>query len=402
MNTNALKYYKIIGKLQSSVSKASSFDEAIQISLHAMLDNSAADYAVVWGANSNGKYLMPYYWLCPLDLTSYKVKPGKGIVGKTYSDSEPIIANGVSKIDKETLNMFEGIKIKSIVCVPFSSRHTNLGCIEFIKTSKAMTSEEADICQILSLLVESIIDENAPSPGFKKDNKVLMQVRGLKKAYKNGDVTTQVLKGVNFDVFDGEFLCFLGESGCGKSTVLNIIGGLDEADEGTFTFADKKISGLSQEELTKYRRDNIGFIFQSYNLMPNLTAKQNLDLIGELVENPMDSIEALKEVNLFDKRNNYPSQLSGGQQQRISIARALIKKPKLIMADEPTAALDYATSIEVLETMENVVKSGTTLVMVTHNEEITKMADRIIRFRDGKTYEITINRNPKKARELVW
>ncbi|MBR4807393.1 MAG: ATP-binding cassette domain-containing protein, partial [Lachnospiraceae bacterium] len=150
------------------------------------------------------------------------------------------------------------------------------------------------------------------------------------------------------------------------------------------------------------RRDNIGFVFQSYNLMPNLTAKQNLDLIAELVDDPMDPMEALDLVKMRDRKDNYPSQLSGGQQQRISIARALIKRPRLIMADEPTAALDYTTSIEVLQAFEKVVESGTTLIMVTHNEEITRMSHRVIRFRDGRLYEVTVNHNPVNATDLVW
>ncbi len=162
------------------------------------------------------------------------------------------------------------------------------------------------------------------------------------------------------------------------------------------------MSNATEAELTAYRRDNIGFIFQSYNLMPNLTAKENLDLIGELVDNPMDSVEALNMVGLGDKIHQHPSQLSGGQQQRISIARALVKRPGLIFADEPTAALDYTTSIEVLTVLENIVKNGTTLLMVTHNEEITRMANRVVRMRDGKSYEVTINHFPVKATELVW
>ena len=210
------------------------------------------------------------------------------------------------------------------------------------------------------------------------------------------------MKGVNLDVYEGEFLVLLGESGCGKSTLLNIIGGMDKADSGTITYLNKDVSSLKGEQLTKYRRDNIGYIFQSYNLMPNLNAGQNLELIGELVKDPMDVEEALDLVGLKAKKKSYPSQLSGGQQQRISIARALIKKPRLILADEPTAALDYTTSIEVLSVLENVLKQGTTLLMVTHNEEITRMADRVVRMRDGRTYEVTVNRHPVHAQELVW
>ena len=177
---------------------------------------------------------------------------------------------------------------------------------------------------------------------------------------------------------------------------------MDSATSGEFSYLDKDLSNATQEDLTEFRRVNVGFIFQSYNLMPNLTALQNLKLIAELVEEPMDADEALEIVGLADRKRNYPSQMSGGQQQRVSIARALVKRPRIIFADEPTAALDYATSIEVLQVMERVVKSGTTLVMVTHNEEITRMADRVVRMRDGRMHEVTINRRPARAVDLVW
>ena len=255
---------------------------------------------------------------------------------------------------------------------------------------------------MLNMLTAIEIDETDRFFNEVKNDKVLLSVRDVKRQFKNGDQITQVLKGVNLDVYEGEFLVLLGESGCGKSTLLNIIGGMDKADSGTITYLNKDVSSLKGEQLTKYRRDNIGYIFQSYNLMPNLNAGQNLQLIGELVKDPMDVEEALDLVGLKAKKKSYPSQLSGGQQQRISIARALIKKPRLILADEPTAALDYTTSIEVLSVLENVLKQGTTLLMVTHNEEITRMADRVVRMRDGRTYEVTVNRHPVHAQELVW
>ncbi|MBQ0014282.1 MAG: ABC transporter ATP-binding protein [Oscillospiraceae bacterium] len=255
---------------------------------------------------------------------------------------------------------------------------------------------------MLTLLTEISINENIELPDDSANKKVILSVSDVKREYQNGDIITKVLKGVNFDVFEGEFLCLLGESGCGKSTVLNIIGGMDTATSGTIKYLDTDLSTASKNDLTVYRRDNIGFIFQSYNLMPNLNIKQNLDLIAELVKEPRDSEEVLKLVHMDEKARNYPSELSGGQQQRVSIARALVKNPKVILADEPTAALDYATSIEVLTALEDVVASGTTLVMVTHNEEITRMANRVIRLRDGKVYEVTINHHPVKATELVW
>ncbi|MCR5583247.1 MAG: ABC transporter ATP-binding protein [Eggerthellaceae bacterium] len=230
----------------------------------------------------------------------------------------------------------------------------------------------------------------------------VLSIRGITREFQNGDTVTQVLKGINLEVYEGEFLALLGESGCGKTTLLNIIGGLDSATSGEVLYLGNDLSHASNADLTEYRRTNIGFIFQAYNLMPNLTALQNVRLIAELVDEPMDPEEALRIVGLSERMNNYPSQLSGGQQQRVSIARALVKRPRMILADEPTAALDYATSIEVLQVLEGIIEAGTTLVMVTHNEEITRMADRVVRLRGGKTHETTINRYRAQASDLVW
>ena len=230
----------------------------------------------------------------------------------------------------------------------------------------------------------------------------LVEVESLSKTYGKGETAVHALKDVSFVVPKGEFVAIVGESGSGKTTLLNMLGALDRPQSGKVRIDGKDIFTMSEKALTVFRRRNIGFIFQGYNLISTLTASQNIDLIGELVSEHLSSDEVLDMVGLLDKKNNYPSQLSGGQQQRVSIARALVKKPKLIFADEPTSALDYATSIEVLSVLENVVKSGTTLVMVTHNEEITRMANRVIRMRGGKTYDITINRHPVPATELVW
>ena len=228
----------------------------------------------------------------------------------------------------------------------------------------------------------------------------ISKIRNLNFSYALTDELA--VQDFNLDVNPGDFLVLCGPSGCGKSTLLNIIGGLIPADSGSVKFEDLELVGLDDKGLTKYRRDNIGFIFQQYNLMNNLTAVENIRLIAELVKEPMPENDALKLVKMVEKKDSYPSQLSGGQQQRISIARALVKKPKLLIADEPTAALDYETSIEVLSAFEDVLKTGTTLIMVTHNEEIAKMADRVIRFKNGQIYETSINLHPLKAEKLVW
>lgn len=407
MDEIILKYYKTINQLQSNIANADSFQNALSKGLDVVIKQCHADYAVVWYEDVKGdSVLHPYYWMCPIDFSSKSHKLNEGVVGRVYANqtSEKYLDYQNSDKDKYTDNDFDGLDIGSMVCVPLSNKYDKLGCIQFInsKDSNKFTQEDADLCEILTSLIAINIDENVHINRSEDNKNLLIKVRNIKKQYKSGEIITKVLKGINLDVYEGEFLVLLGESGCGKSTLLNIIGGMDSADGGEFFFDGKDMINANKEELTKYRRDNIGFIFQSYNLMPNLNAKQNLDLIGELVSSPLKSKEILESVGLEGKDNSYPSELSGGQQQRVSIARSLIKKPRIIMADEPTAALDYQTSVSVLEELAKVTKGGTTLIMVTHNEEIAKMADRVIKIRDGKLYETTVNRHPLSAKELVW
>ena len=406
MNAEALKYFRIIGNIQSSVAKANTIEEALHNGLALIKKECGVDYVVVWYEDVKGdSVLHPYYWISPVDLSFKALKNNEGTVGRVYKSqkSEKYLNYKIGQ-DPYTDENFKGISIGSMVTVPLSNKYEKLGSIQFINSvgSRNFTDEDADVFEVLSSLIAVGIDENLKLSKPAEEKNVLISVKNIEKSFKNGEIITKVLKGVNLNVYEGEFVVLLGESGCGKSTLLNIIGGLDKADAGEFTFMGKDMTSASEDELTAYRRDNIGFIFQSYNLMPNLNAKQNLDLIGELIDNPLDSKQALGLVGMEDRTHNYPSQLSGGQQQRISIARALIKNPKIIMADEPTAALDYETSITILKALENVAKTGTTLIMVTHNEEITKMADRVVRFRNGKMYEVTVNKHPAHAEELVW
>lgn len=404
MKNDALKYYQAINKIHIAISNAKTLHNALHNSLDIVVKEYNVENVIVWYEDVKGdSVLHPYYWICPFDITSKAHRINEGSVGRVYKNQEAEVYLSYSKGDDEcTDNDFKELDIKSMVCVPLSNKYDRLGSVQFINEHHSFTDEEADTLQMLSMLIAMKIDENVKLSKLQEDKNIILSAHNITKSFKNGDVVTNVLKGVNLDVYEGEFVAILGESGCGKSTFLNIIGGLDSADSGTFEYLGKDMSHASQDELTEYRRDNIGFIFQSYNLMPNLNAKQNLDLMAELVKKPLNSKEVLDMVGLNDRQTNYPSELSGGQQQRVSIARSLVKNPRMIFADEPTAALDYETSIVVLESLENITSNGTTLIMVTHNEEITKMADRVVRFRDGRVYEITRNIHPLKAKDLVW
>lgn len=406
MEASIKNYYLAIGKIQKCIATAETLDEALQGSLKIIIENCNAEQAVIWYADKSDKdRLHPYYWISPLDMMSKSHTCGESSVGRVYSSQKAeYIPDFQASPDISVSGDFEGIEISSMICVPFSNEYENLGCIQMITTAgnRTFTEEDADMCEIMVMMAAMAITDNEHRLVPWQAGEVVISLNDICREFKNGEVITKVLKGVNLDIYKGEFLTLLGESGCGKSTLLNIIGGMDQATSGTFNYMGQDFSNATQEQLTEYRRDNVGFIFQGYNLMPNLNAMQNLDLIGELVDDPMDSSEALELVGLSERKGNYPSQLSGGQQQRVSIARALVKKPKIILADEPTAALDYATSIEVLSVMEQIVESGATLVMVTHNEEISRMADRVVHMRDGRMYEVTVNRHRAHAADLVW
>lgn len=401
MDKKNLSLYKTIGEIHSTIAISKTFDEAIKNGLKHILDNCLADYAIIWIKSKEENFMSPYYWICPFDCADDFKLTKDDVISKCCINRKTTNENDIKK---DSILRASVKDAKSVVCVPFSTDpKANLGCIEFIKNDKSgnFTDDEINVCEILTMLFELEIHENAPINDSSK-KEVIITCNDIKKSFKNGELITNVLKGINFKVYKGEFLCLLGESGCGKSTLLNIIGGLIPADSGSVKFEDLELVGLDDKQLTKYRRENIGFIFQQYNLMNNLTAVENVRLIAELVKEPMLEDDALKLVKMVDKKDSYPSQLSGGQQQRISIARALVKKPKLLIADEPTAALDYETSIEVLSAFEDVLKTGTTLIMVTHNEEIAKMADRVIRFKNGQIYETSVNLHPLKADKLVW
>lgn len=401
-----LHQFRTIGEIQSCISKADSLAQALREGLAVIVRECGLEAAVVWRADgAEPPVLRPVFWMGPEDLTSRSHVLGEGAPGRVFAQqkAERRLAFAADP-DPVTQADFESIEVASTVCVPLCGTHENIGCLQVVNKAGGgqLSADDADILEILAMSAAMALEDNERIHEPWTPGTPIIEARGITREFQNGEVLTRVLKGVNLNVYDGEFLVVLGESGCGKSTFLNIIGGMDRATSGSFSFEGVEMGDATQAQLTAYRRDNIGFIFQSYNLMPNLTALQNLRLIAELVDDPMDCEEALRLVGLGDKMNSYPSQLSGGQQQRVSIARALVKRPKLIFADEPTAALDYATSIEVLGALEEVVRAGTTLVMVTHNEEITRMANRVVRIRNGQTSEVTINRHPAHATELVW
>jgi putative ABC transport system ATP-binding protein len=227
--------------------------------------------------------------------------------------------------------------------------------------------------------------------------------RGVTKVYHMGEVDVHALRGVDLDLYAGEFVVLLGPSGSGKSTLLNILGGLDVPTAGTVSYRGKELTQVGDAELTRYRREHVGFVFQFYNLIPSLTARENVALVTEISTRPIKPEEALELVGLADRMDHFPSQLSGGQQQRVAIARAVAKRPYILLCDEPTGALDVETGIVVLDAIARVNRElGTTTAVITHNVAIAEMADRIIHIHDGKISGVNKNAHRKEAKELVW
>ncbi len=225
----------------------------------------------------------------------------------------------------------------------------------------------------------------------------------LTKTYQMGEVQVRALRGVNLELLEGEFVVLLGASGSGKSTLLNILGGLDTPTSGQVFYLEKDLTASDEGELTRYRRDHVGFVFQFYNLIPSLTAKENIELITEIAVSPLDAMDALEIVGLRERANHFPAQLSGGEQQRVAIARAIAKNPKVLLCDEPTGALDVHTGIVVLEAIARINRElGTTTAVITHNASIANMADRVVALSDGQISSVDINTSKVNAGELQW
>lgn len=233
--------------------------------------------------------------------------------------------------------------------------------------------------------------------------KVFLEIKNIKKHFGEGESRVEVLKGIDIEIEKGEFCVLLGPSGSGKSTLLNIIGGIDAADEGYISINGEKTADMNEKALTLYRRKHLGYIFQMYNLIPNLNIKENIEVGAYLSDNPLDVDDLLKTLGLYEHRHKLPNQLSGGQQQRTAIGRAIVKNPDILLCDEPTGALDYNTSKEILQLIEDVNKKyGNTIVMVTHNDAIKQMADRVVKLRDGMIRKNYLNETKLTAAELDW
>ena len=401
------RFAKATWQIMEQLLEVESLDDALSGSLEIIVNTLNSEAGAIWLLDPKTDRLSPLFHMGPADVANITVENGLGIEGIVTKTGKSVMVADAASDARFDGTVFDdnGLVTKTMICVPLNNLHDVIGCVQIVnkKDGSLYDEEELQLCERMAALAAITIDEKGLIVDLGEQKEVLATLKNVTKEFPSGDGVLKVLKGINLDIYKNEFVVVLGESGCGKSTMMNIVGGMDFLTDGTLTIEGKDFSHPTDAELTKYRREYIGFIFQAYNLMPNLTALENVQFIAELVKDPMDAAEAIDKVGLSARANNYPGQMSGGQQQRVSIARAIVKKPKLILADEPTAALDYTTSIEVLSVIEDIVKNqGATVMMVTHNVEIAKMADRVVKVRGGRIASIKKNLHPVHAEELVW
>ncbi len=401
------RFARATWQIMEQLLEVDNLEDALSGSLEIIVKTLNSEAGAIWFLDTKTDRLSPLFHIGPADISNITVENGLGIEGVVTKTGKSIIVEDAATDSRFDSTVFDdnGLVTKTMICVPLNNLHEIIGCVQIVnkKDGSLYDKDELQLCERMASLAAITIEEKGLLVDLGEKKEILAVLKDVIKEFPSGVGVSRVLKGINLEIYKNEFVVVLGESGCGKSTMMNIVGGMDFLTEGSLLIEDKDFSHPSDKDLTAFRRNYVGFIFQAYNLMPNLTALENVQFIAELVDNPMLPIDALDKVGLKDKANNYPSQLSGGQQQRVSIARAIVKRPKLILADEPTAALDYTTSIEVLSVVEEIVRNdGATVMMVTHNPEIAKMADRVIKVRGGKIASIKKNMHPLHAEELVW
>lgn len=394
-------------KIMEQLLEVDRLDDALSGSLEIIVNTLNSEAGAIWLLDPKTDRLSPLFHMGPADVSNISVENGQGIEGLVTKTGKSVMVTDAAADPRFDGTVFDdcGLVTRTMICVPLNNLRDVIGCVQIVnkKDGSLYDGDELRLCEQMASLAAITIDEKGLIVDLGEQKEILAVLKDVTKEFPSGDGVLKVLKGVNLEIYKNEFVVVLGESGCGKSTMMNIVGGMDFLTDGTLTIEGKDFSHPTDAELTKYRREYIGFIFQAYNLMPNLTALENVQFIAELVKDPMPAEEAIGKVGLSDRAGNYPGQMSGGQQQRVSIARAIVKRPKLILADEPTAALDYATSIEVLSVVEDIVRNqGATVMMVTHNPEIAKMADRVVKVRNGRIASIKKNLHPVHAEELVW
>ncbi len=398
-------HFQAIWEVTEALQNENQIEDALSVCLNILSRSIGTDVGLAWLEGNNDGRLHIVACSGQVDMTKISIPSDLGTVGRVFTNRQPEIINDAGADPSFTQKFAEesGMDIKNTLIVPLCTKGCCYGCFQLINKDGDISESDLILAGNLAALVSLDIEDKGYRMVQDEHRKPIIELNGVVKEYPSGDSILRVLDGIDLTIYEQEFLVILGESGCGKTTMLNIIGGMDHMTEGKMLVEGRDFSHPTERELTAYRKDYIGFVFQSYNLMPNLSALENVRFIAENSIDPLSCEEAIEMVGLTDRMGNLPSQMSGGQQQRVSIARAIAKNPKLILADEPTAALDYKTSIEVLGVFEDIIRSSKkTVIMITHNAEIAKMADRVVRLREGRISSIRINNSPLHASDLSW
>lgn len=405
MDEMNIGYVRTAWEILDALHHAQSTADSLATCLDILCREMSCEQGSIWVKGKTGEHLYALAQHGNAQLAGTTISMGTGMTGKTAATGETrVTEKEASEGDFCSEEKDAGLPDGSLLWAALKTPGAILGCVQFGGRKEGGFDEEAvktceRYCAIIALDLEDRGVDNLPDA----DQKVIASLKGVVKDYGEADSLTHVLKNVSLDVYENETMVILGESGSGKSTMLNIMGGMTPLTSGRLESAGHDLSAPSEKELVAFRRSDIGFIFQAYNLMPNLTARENVQIISELSDHPMDPDKALELVGLTDRADHLPSAMSGGQQQRVAIARAIAKYPRMILADEPTAALDYETSIEVLNVLQDVARTQkTTLVIVTHNVEIAKIANRVVFLKDGRISRIRVNLMPAQASSLVW
>lgn len=406
---NRLQQLEKVWQITSLLHSSRNLHETLDTALSQVMAVINAESGTLWLLEENGEYLYPHITRGPniLALQGLKLKSGEGIAGWVAKNRKSqIIADAVN--DPRWAKRFDqttGYITRSMICVPLTTAKAGIGCLQFINKQDGQLFDEGDLrlTEELAALAAIALEKQGLLIKEQPDREVLNRFEGVKKDYLMGEVEVEALKETSLEIYSGELLVILGPSGSGKSTLLNLLGGMDRPSSGRIFFKDRELTGASERNMTLYRRHEVGFVFQFYNLISDLTAGENVALAAELVDDSLTVDEVLEEVGLSHRKGHFPAQLSGGEQQRVSIARAIVKKPSILLCDEPTGALDDNTGRLILKLLEKVAREhNKTVVIVTHNTAIGAMADRVFKMRSGNLVEILHNPHPTPAERIDW
>lgn len=397
-----------IWNITDQLQQSNSLEELLNISLDTISKELGAESSTIWLVGEKEEQIFPYVSAGPnvSQFKYMKLNMGEGLAGWVIFNRTAQIIEDV-KTDSRWASRFDqstGYQTRDILCVPIETEKSCVGCIQLLnKQEGRFDSEDLEKCSNLATMVGLAIHKKGLLRKELKPKEVLLQLEKVSKHYQMGEVLVEALKEVSLEVYKGELLVILGTSGSGKSTLLNLIGGMDIPTKGDILVNKVNLAKAKEKGLTEHRRHEIGFVFQFYNLIPDLTVYENVMVSAELSKKPLSISNALEQVHMESKKKNFPSQLSGGEQQRVAIARALVKNPSILLCDEPTGALDNENGRLVIALLEKIAREeNNTVIIVTHNNAFAPMADRVVRMKNGKIVEVLHNTDPIPSERLDW